>query len=107
MEKQKKGFKMPHTYVILLMVVLIMAVCTYIIPAGQYERVEDPNTGRMVVNPDNFMLVEQNPTKFFDLFKAIPEGMNDAADVIFFIFCTGGAFEIMLATGAIDRGIGA
>ena len=98
---------MPHTYVILLAVVLIMAVCTYVIPAGQYERVEDPNTGRMVVNPDNFQLVEQNPTKFFDLFKAIPEGMNDAADVIFFIFCTGGAFEIMLATGAIDRGIGA
>ena len=107
MEKQKKGFKMPHTYVILILVVLIMAIGTYVIPAGQYERVQDPNTGRMVVNPDNFQRVEQNPTKFFDLFKAIPQGMNGAADVIFFIFCTGGAFEIMLATGAIDRGIGA
>ena len=107
MEKAKKGFKMPHTYVILIAVVLVMAICTYIIPAGQYERVEDPNTGRMVVNPDNYQLVENNPTKFFDLFKAIPEGMNAASDIIFFIFCTGGAFEIMLATGAIDRGIGA
>ncbi|MBO4991691.1 MAG: YfcC family protein, partial [Firmicutes bacterium] len=107
MEKAKKGFKMPHTYVILIAVVLVMAICTYIIPAGQYERVEDPNTERMVVNPDNYQLVENNPTKFFDLFKSIPVGMNAASDIIFFIFCTGGAFEIMLATGAIDRGIGA
>jgi len=106
MEKEKKAFKMPHTYVILLAVVIIMAICTYVIPAGQYERVEDPNTGKMVVNPDNYQLVENTPTKFFDLFKAIPEGFNAAGDIIFFIFCTGGAFEIMLSTGAIDKGIG-
>ena len=106
MEKKKKGFEFPHTYVMLLCMVLIMAVLTYVIPAGEYERVEDPNTGRMVINPDNFVEVESNPTKFFDLFKAIPRGMNDAADISFFIFCTGGAFNIMLVTGAITRGIG-
>ncbi|KPU27353.1 C4-dicarboxylate ABC transporter permease [Caloranaerobacter sp. TR13] len=103
---EKKKFKVPHTYVILFSVIIIMAVLTYIIPAGQFERVKDPNTGRTVVDPASFHVVEQNPTKLFDLFKAVPKGMKDAASIVFFIFIVGGAFQIITATGAIEAGIG-
>lgn len=106
MEKQKKKFVMPHTYVILFAVVIIMAICTYLIPAGQYNRVEDPHTNRMVVDPDSYTLVESNPTKPFDLFKAVPQGMDAACSIIFFIFIVGGSFNIIMATGAVERGIG-
>ena len=36
-EKAKKGFKMPSSYTVLLIIIAIMAVLTWIIPAGQYK----------------------------------------------------------------------
>lgn len=105
MEKKKKGFKMPHTFVILIACILLVAIGTYLIPAGTYDRVEMPD-GRMVVDADSFTKVEQNPTGFFDLFKSIPNGMVAAADIIFFIFIVGGCFAIVMATGALQKGIG-
>lgn len=101
----QKKFKVPHTYVILFTVIVIMAILTYIIPAGEFERVEDPNTGRTVVDPDSFHEVEQNPTHVFDLFKSVPNGMKDAESIVFFIFIVGGSFQIITATGAIEGGI--
>lgn len=101
----KKKSKVPHTYVILFSVIIIMAILTYIIPAGEYDRVKDPATGRTVVDPASFHAVEQNPTTPFDLVQAVPKGMNAAAGIIFFIFIIGGAFQIIAATGAIEAGI--
>ncbi len=104
-EVSKSKFKIPHTYVILFSVILIMALLTYIIPAGVFERVEDPNTGRMVVDPASFHAVEQSPIHFFDLFQSIPNGMKEASSIIFFIFIVGGSFQIITGTGAIEAGI--
>lgn len=108
MEKvaKRRLFKVPHTYVILFSVIIIMSILTYVIPAGQFDRVQDPNTERTVVDPDSFHYVEQNPVKIFDIIKAIPKGMEDAAQIIFFIFIVGGAFQIITATGTMEAGIG-
>lgn len=103
---KKKGFKVPHTYVILFSVILIMAILTYIIPAGEYNRIEDAATGRTVVDPESFHDVDQSPVKFFDLFQSVPKGMKGAASIIFFIFIVGGSFQMITATGAIEAGIG-
>ncbi len=103
--EKKKIFKIPHTYVILFMVILTMAILTYIIPAGEFLRVEDPNTGRTVVDPASFENVAQNPTSFFDLWKSVPNGMTAASSIIFFIFIVAGSFNIINATGAVEAGI--
>ena len=34
-EVKKRTFKVPHTYVIICIIILIMAVLTYVVPAGQ------------------------------------------------------------------------
>jgi len=102
----KKKIKVPHTYVILFSVILIMAILTYIIPAGEYDRVKDDVSGKTVVVPTSFHAVDQNPIKFFDLFQSIPKGMKAASSIIFFIFIVGGAFQMITATGAIEAGIG-
>ena len=49
---------MPHVYILLLAMILVFAVLTYIIPAGQYDMmtiVDNPETGheREVVNPES------------------------------------------------------
>ena len=44
-EKCKKsfiGWKLPHTYVILTIILLVVVGLTYIIPGGEYDRVIDP-----------------------------------------------------------------
>lgn len=104
-EKSKKIFKVPHTYVILFTIILIMAALTYVIPAGVFEKIIDPNTGRSVVDPASFHSVDSAPTTFFGLFMSVTKGMNQAADIIFFILIVGGAFEIINKTGAIEVAI--
>ncbi|MGY3718265.1 YfcC family protein [Sutcliffiella cohnii] len=101
----RKFLKVPHTFVLLFAIIVIVAVATHIIPAGQFERVENPNTGVMEVDADSFQYIEQNPVGFTDIFKAVPEGMNRAAWVIFLIFMIGGAFGMINGTGAVNAGI--
>ena len=48
--KKKKGIQMPHTYIILFLIVLVVCLLTYVIPAGQFERQEDAS-GRMLIVP--------------------------------------------------------
>lgn len=101
----KRFLKVPHTFVLLFIIILIVAAATYVIPAGEFERVENPDTGVMEVDPNSFQYVEQNPVGIADIFKSIPEGMNMAAWIIFLIFMIGGSFGMINGTGAIDAGI--
>ena len=66
--------KIPHTFVLLFCVMLIVALLTYIIPAGEYSRVEDSTTERTVVDPLSYERVEKTPVNIFGVFKAIPKG---------------------------------
>ena len=48
-EKCKKsfiGWKLPHTYVILTIILLVVVGLTYIIPGGEYDRVIDSANGK-------------------------------------------------------------
>jgi uncharacterized ion transporter superfamily protein YfcC len=100
-----KKFKVPHTYVILIGVIILMAILTYIIPAGVYERVKNAS-GRNVVDPNSFKVVENTPIEPFDMLLVLGKGLDQAREIIFFIFIVGGAFQIITATGAIEAGIG-
>ncbi|NLJ58060.1 MAG: hypothetical protein GX339_04345, partial [Tissierellia bacterium] len=77
MDTKKKRFKIPHTYVLLFMMIILVAILTYVIPAGQYEKMEiETEAGtRTVVDPDSYVRVDSNPAKPFDIFKAFPQGL--------------------------------
>ncbi len=100
--KTKKS-KIPHTYAIIFIIIIIAAIATYIVPAGQFDR--EKVGSRTVVVEGSYHAVDQNPTSFFGFFKAIPQGMEKGAQIIFFIFLVGGSFGILRATGAIESGI--
>ncbi|QTD41346.1 YfcC family protein [Sporosarcina sp. Te-1] len=89
-----------NAFVLLFLVVLIAAALTYIMPAGEYERVD--KDGRTLVVPDSFHWVDSSPVGFFHAFTSIHEGMVNAAGIIFFVLIIGGAFGILKATGALD-----
>ena len=107
LEKKKKKFQMKalNPMVLLAIIIVLCAIATYLIPAGQYDRVLDPATEREVVDPSTFHYVDQNPVGIFALFMSVTLGLQRASYVIFFLFIIGGMFQIMEATGAIHNGM--
>ncbi|MBR2802488.1 MAG: YfcC family protein [Erysipelotrichaceae bacterium] len=106
MTVKKKRFEVPHTYVLLLVMVLICALLALVVPAGAYETAKDVATGRTIKVPGTFQYLEgSSAMNFFDVMKEFVFGMESSSDIIFFIFILGGAFTIVQDTGAMAGGI--
>ncbi len=97
--------RFPHPITLLVGCILLGAVLSYILPAGQYDRQDDPATGRSVVVAGTYHEVERNPVGLFGAMVAIPKGLADAADIIFLVFLIGGAFTVVDRTGALRSGV--
>lgn len=97
----KRGFEMPHIYVILFIFTAIAAILTHVIPAGLYDRVTLPN-GRQAIDPESFRLIDARPIGLVDFMLAIPRGLADASMVVFFTFIIGGMFMVIRRTGIIE-----
>jgi len=103
-QKKKSSFKVPHTFVIIFTILILVAVATYIIPAGEYDRAENAS-GRTVVVEGSYHHVEGNPQGISKVLQAPLNGIKDSASIIGFILIIGGAFAVVSKTGAIDAGI--
>lgn len=69
----------------LFMIIVVVTILTYIVPAGQYQYVLDEATGYNVVDGSSFAYVDQSPVNPFRLFVAIQEGFINGAQIIFLI----------------------
>jgi uncharacterized ion transporter superfamily protein YfcC len=76
-----------------------------VIPAGQYDRRDDPATGRRVVVAGSYHHVAPQPVGPFATLLSVPHGLADAASVIFFVFLVGGAFTVVEETGALKQAV--
>lgn len=109
MEKAKKKFAVPHTYILLLILILVFSILSYIIPAGVYDMVTitvEGGTERTVVDADTFHYVESTPVTLLQFLTAVPRGMQESAQIIFFIFIVGGSMAVLQETRAIEAGMG-
>lgn len=106
---KKARFAEPHIFAILFFFIVLMALCTRIIPAGIYNRVpiEVEGSTRMMVDPSSYHRVENTPVDLLGIFMSIPRGFTEAAAVIAVTFCVGGAFGVVKRTGAISIGVAA
>jgi uncharacterized ion transporter superfamily protein YfcC len=95
--------RFPHPLTLLVLCVAVAAVLTWVLPAGEYQRREDPAAGREVVVAGTYHAVEPSPVSPFAALVAIPKGMSDAASVIFYVFLVGGAFAVVERTGALGE----
>ncbi|MGI6177217.1 MAG: YfcC family protein [Eubacterium sp.] len=100
---KKKKREVPHILIILSVMIVIATILTWIIPAGQYDRVEQD--GRTVVDPDSFKYVERSGVNPFDMFVHVEEGLIGAANITFLIFAAFSAIYVLQETGAIDAAI--
>jgi uncharacterized ion transporter superfamily protein YfcC len=95
--------KAPDALIILSTLLVLFVMLTWIIPAGEFERVV--KDGREVVVAGTYHRVDANPLGFWDVFRAPLKGIVSAADIIGFVLLVGGAFSILTATGALDAGL--
>lgn len=79
--KQKKGFKMPTAFTVLISLIFIIGLITQFIP-------------------------EVEPAKVSDLLTAPIAGFKSAMDVSLFVLILGGFLGVVTKTGALDSGIG-
>lgn len=102
MNKIKNKREFPHVFIILIIIMLVAYVGTLFIPSGLYERIEDPVSGRMLVDPSSFKYVQKEMMSPSILLTAIPKGMIEAAMIMVTIFIIGGSWEIIHRTGTIS-----
>src|SRR5262245_10167393 len=97
--------RFPHPLTLLVGCIFISALLSYVLPAGQYDRRDDPVTGRKVVVAGTYHHVPPSPVGPFQALVALPKGMADAGSVIFLVFLVGGAFTVVDKTGALVHGV--
>lgn len=119
-EEKKSGFTFPTAYTVLFLLLVLVVIATWLVPAGQYDRNEE---GEPI--PGTYHEVEPNPQRILtDGLLAPVNGMYGvegedgsvnvynsgslygAIDVALFVLVIGGFLGMTMATGAIDAGIG-
>jgi uncharacterized ion transporter superfamily protein YfcC len=96
---------MRHPLALLLACVFVAAALTYVVPAGQFDRRDDPAINRKVVVPGSYHHIPRTPVSPFDALVAIPKGIVDAAGVLALVFMAGSAVTVVDKTGALRGGV--
>lgn len=101
-----KRLRVPHTLVLIFSMVVLAWAATFVVPQGAYERVTNTE-GREVVQPGTFRTADRpHHLSPVVILTAIPRGLAQSQDIIFFVLIIGGAIAVVRATGAIDAALG-
>ena len=100
-----RSFKVPHTLVLLFVMIVVAYALTWILPAGAFEMVTNDH-GRDVVVPGTFKFLDGvSHLPLWSIFTVIPRGLEAAQGIIFFVFIIGGALAVIRSTGSIDAAL--
>ena len=119
-EKKQRSFKLPSAYTIMFALIVIMAIATWLIPAGTYDVDKDgspvPGTYHSVPSHPAQILVDSLTAPINGLYGIENAKGNinyynsgslfGAIDVALFIIVIGGFLGVTMRTGAIQAGIG-
>ncbi|MCO7150214.1 Na+/H+ antiporter NhaC family protein [Vagococcus lutrae] len=107
MKTKEKGsnfaMKTINTLVLLVSIMLIMALLSWIIPAGMFER--ELVNGRTMIVADSFHFVDKSPIGPFKFLRSFFTAFADVQEIVFFILIAGGSFTIINETGMLKAGI--
>ena len=95
---------MPHVYIMLIALIVLACLMTFIIPAGEFDRVFDEASGQTLVMASSFNHIENTPVapwlipiKFFETLTT-----RSVAQIIFFVLILSGAFELITQSIGIE-----
>ena len=104
MPKEKKPFKMPHTFVIIISIILFVTAMTWLIPAGEYVRYKNA-AGIEVIDPTQFSFVERTPVNPLRIPLYIVEAIYKRISLMLVILFSGGAFALISKSGALHAAV--
>jgi len=99
--------RLPHPIILLLGAIGIAAALTWVLPAGEYERRDDPATGRRVAVPGTYHRVEAAPVRPFRAVMAVPRGFAAGIDVVMTILIVGAGWVVIDRLGTLRVLVGA
>lgn len=102
--EKKKHFQIPHVFVILVFLVIVVTAMTYFVPAGEFARIKNEATGKQMVDAASFTWVEQSPVSFLAIPTYIVKALAGSSLIWMTIF-SAASIEVLLATGAFDAAI--
>lgn len=97
--------RLPHPILLLVYGIVIAAVLTWVLPAGEYERRDDPATGRTLVVAGTYHRVEPAPVGPLGAMLAVPRGLVAGVEVVISILLVGGAVALVERLGTLGRGV--
>ena len=103
---EKKKFKIPSSYVIIMLIVVLVAVLSWVLPGGAYDYV-DPTASKLEPIAGTFHHVDSNPQGLGAIIMAPIKGFMDSVDIILYTLVIGGYLAVVMKPGAIDAAIGA
>lgn len=99
--------RLPHPVVLLLGAIAVAAALTWVLPAGQYERRDDPVTGRQVAVAGTYRPVDAAPVGVFAALMAVPRGFADGIAVVMTVLIAGAAWVVVDRLGTLRVVVGA
>lgn len=109
MELKKKKFVFPHSYTLIFLLIIVAALLTWFIPSGQFKTVVETINGmeKTTVVPGTYHQIDKAGygQGVGAILEAPAAGVINAVEVVAFVLIVGGAFGIILKTGAVDRGL--
>ena len=102
-----KDLRMPHTLVVVMALVLLVLALSWIIPSGEYQRMEVQTSEgiRKVTMAGTYHVVQKVHLGLHHLLLAPIKGFLDGALLICFLLVIGGTFAVFQETGAVEFGI--
>ena len=112
--KKRRKFVFPQAFAVMMILALIFAVLSYVIPSSTYGMKDvtyvlsdGTEKTRAVVDPTTWARsAEDKNVTVMQYLTSFMRGMEQTSDIIFYIFLVVGCFYILNETGALTAGIG-
>ena len=104
MENNKKKLQIPSTCALLFMLMIVCAILTWIVPAGEFDTEKVDNLNKVIAG--TYHTVEASPVGPWATIMAVVQGFYKAAKLMVMVMFVGGAVEILEKTGAIHAAFG-
>jgi uncharacterized ion transporter superfamily protein YfcC len=117
--KKKRSFKMPTSYGILMLLMIVVFILGRVVPSGHYDYQAEDGTvisgldvdnydgssGEIKPIPGSFKQLEKPAMSIAAIFTAPIKGFLNAGEVCIFVLVVGGLLGVITKTQAIDVGI--
>lgn len=96
-----KKRRTPNTIIIIIALIAVACVMTWIIPAGEYVRVEN-ELGKKIIDPTQFNYVDRVPVSLLSIPQYIVGGYKKSLALFLCLIFSGGCFQFVNKSGALQ-----